>query len=520
MSAESRAHVTTAEGHPKRWQILPIMCTCLVLVVAGVSSLNIAIPSIVRALDASQTEQLWIVDAYALVFAGLLLPAGAIGDRYGRKGALLSGLSVFALASVAAAYANDPTQLIVARAAMGVGAAFVMPATLSIITAVFPPHERAKAIAIWAGFAGAGGSIGVIAGGALLEKFWWGSVFFIAVPIAGAAALMIAAVVPTSRDDDQRPLDPIGALLSIVGLGSLVYAIIEGGEVGWAEGATIGWFVAAAVFLTGFVRYELSRPDPMLDPHFFRSPRFTLGSFTLTMSFAVMFGMFFLITLFFQFVQGHSPLQAGLRNLPFAATMIVVAPRAPKIAARLGAHVSVATGLLLQAIGFVLLSQLRPDTDYWYIVIGLVLAAAGMGMLMPPSTDNIVSSLPSNKAGVGSAWNDTVREVGGALGIAVLGTLLATGYRDSLGGATDQLPPEAGDLFRDSIGGAYAVAGQLGDSPLVQPLLDTANSAFTDGLQVAFIVAAAIGVVNAAVTLAFYPRDDVERDSRRVATRQ
>jgi len=508
VTADPATTQLVATGHPRRWQILPIMCTCLVLVVAGVSSLNIAIPSIVRALDATQTQQLWIVDAYALVFAGLLLPAGALGDRYGRKGALLSGLAVFALASVAASYADTPNQLIVARGFMGVGAAFVMPATLSIITAVFPPHERAKAIAIWAGFAGAGGSIGVIAGGALLEMFWWGSVFFISVPIAALAAVMIAAVVPTSRDDEQRPLDPIGGLLSIMGLGALVYGIIEGGEAGWGEGSTIGSFVVAAVFLTWFVRYELTRPDAMLDPRFFRMPRFSIGSFTLTMSFAVMFGMFFLITLFFQFVQGHSPLQAGLRNLPFAAAMVVVAPRAPAIAARIGARYSIALGLMLQVVGFVVLSQIQPDTAYWQIVIGLVLAAAGMGLLMPPSTDNIVSSLPPNKAGVGSAWNDAVREVGGALGIAVLGTLLATGYRDSLGDSTAALPSEAAEAVRDSIGGAYAVAGQLGEAPVVGPLLETANSAFTDGLQIAFLVAATVGLVNAIVTLVFYPRDE------------
>ena len=491
-----------ATGHPQKWLILAIMCTCLILVVAGVSSLNIAIPSIIAELQPTNTETLWIVDGYALVFAGLLLPAGALGDRYGRKGALLVGLGIFIGGALWSAWSSDPATLIVARSSMGVGAALVMPATLSILIAVFPLRERGKAIAVWSGFAGAGGAIGIIGGGALLEAFWWGSVFLINVPIALIAAGLIAAVVPTSRDPENRPLDPIGALLSIAGLGSLVYAIIEGGEAGWGHGTTIGWFVAAAVLLTAWVAYELRATYPMLDPRLFKHRPFGLGSFTITISFTVMFGFFFLITQYFQFVKGHSPLSAGLRMLPFALTMIVVAPRSPALTARLGRRGAIVVGLLVESVGFVILATAGVDTSYGVIVFAIILLAAGMATLMPAGSEAIVSSLPPSKSGVGSAMNDTTREVGGALGIAVLGTLLANGYRSSIEGDTESLPPELAEVAEDGIGGAFRVAQETGALDIIEP----AKQAFVDGMSLAFIVAACIGVVAAAIIFVQYPR--------------
>ena len=411
------------EGHPRRQLILGILCLCLVLIVVSVSSLNVALPTIVRELEPSQSQQLWILDAYALVFAGLLLPAGALGDRFGRKGALLAGLSVFGLAAIVAAFSDAPNQLIALRAVMGAGAALVMPATLSIITVVFPPDERAKAIAIWSGFAGAGGAIGPITSGILLEYFWWGSVFFVNVPIVVLAFAAIAWIVPTSKDDEDRPLDPVGAILSVAGLFALLYGIIEGPEFGWTDPLVVLAFAGAAASLVGFVVYELRARHPMLDPRFFAIPRFGFGSLTITVAFLVMFGMFFLITLYLQFVQGYSALGAGIRTLPFAVTMIAVSPRSPDLAARFGARNVVSAGLAIQALGFVVVSFAQPDTSYALIAVGLVLMAGGMGLLMPPSTEAIVSSLPQSKAGVASAVNDTTREVGGAIGIALLGTI-------------------------------------------------------------------------------------------------
>lgn len=489
-------------GHPRKWLILAIMCTCLVLVVAGVSSLNIAIPSIIEDLEPTSRETLWIVDAYALVFAGLLLPAGALGDRYGRKGALIIGLAIFAAGAVWSAYSGSPTELIIARSSMGIGAALVMPATLSILIHVFPVSERGKAIAVWSGFAGAGGAIGIIGGGALLEAFWWGSVFFINVPIAALAAALIITMVPTSKDPDGHPLDGTGSLLSIAGLGALVYAIIEGGEIGWGSGTTIGWFIAAAVFLVGFVQWERTRKHPMLDPRLFKHRPFALGSFTVTISFVVMFGFFFIITQFFQFGQGHSPLQAGLRMLPFALTMIVVAPRSPKLSEALGKRGAIVVGLLVQAVGFTILTTVGLDTSYFVIVVSMMLLAAGMATLMPAGSEAIVSSLPPSKAGVGSAVNDTTREVGGALGIAVLGTLLSSGYRSGVEEAAAPLPEEARELAEDGIGGAFRVAQQTGDGALV----DAARDAFIDGMSLAFTAAAIIGVAAAAIIYARYPR--------------
>ena len=488
-------------GHPRKWLILAIMCTCLVLVVAGVSSLNIAIPSIIEDLEPTSRETLWIVDAYALVFAGLLLPAGALGDRYGRKGALLIGLAIFAAGAIWSAYSGSPTELIIARSSMGVGAAFVMPATLSILVHVFPVSERAKAIAVWSGFAGAGGAIGIIGGGSLLEAFWWGSVFFINVPIALLAAVLIATMVPTSKDPDGHPLDGPGSILSIAGLGALVYAIIEGGEIGWTSGTTIGWFVAAAVFLVGFVRWELSRRFPMLDPRLFRHRPFALGSFTITISFVVMFGFFFIITQYFQFGLGHSPIEAGVRMLPFVMTMIVVAPRSPKLVDAIGKRGAITAGLTVQAIGFAILATVGLDTSYPVVALAMIFLAAGMATLMPAGSEAIVSSLPPSKAGVGSAVNDTTREVGGALGIAVLGTLLSSGYRSGVEDAAAPLPEEARELAEDGIGGAFRVAQQTGDTGLV----DAARDAFIDGMSLAFTVAAVIGVVAGAIIYARYP---------------
>lgn len=491
-----------AVGHPDRWRILAIMCTCLVLVVAGVSSLNIAIPSIIDALRPTSTQTLWIVDSYALVFAGLLLPAGAIGDRYGRKGALLAGLAIFIGGALWSAWSDDPTMLITARGSMGIGAALIMPATLSIIVSVFSPADRGKAIAVWAGFAGAGGAIGIIGGGALLEAFWWGSVFFINVPIALIAMGLIAMMVPTSRDEGRTPLDPIGSVLSILGLGSLVYAIIEGGDKGWGAGITITMFIAAAVFLTAWTFWGRRATHPMLDPKLFKRIPFSMGSLTISAGFAVMFGMFFLITQYFQFVQGHSPLGAGVRNLPFALTMVVVSPRSPAVAERLGKRGAIAIGLVIQAIGFVLLALHDVDTSYWITALALVLMAAGMALLMPPASEAIISSLPPSKAGVGSAWNDSTREIGGALGIAVLGTVLASGYRSGVEPAAAGLPAEAAEAVTENIGAAFRVAETAG----LPELIDTAKQAFVDGMSNAFWASAVWGLVVAAIILVRYPR--------------
>lgn len=492
------------EAHPQRWPILAILNLSLVLIVASVSSLNLAIPSIQRALNATAAELVWINAAYALVFAGLLLPAGAIGDRYGRKPALVAGLGIFLVSALVATLSDSATELIVLRGVMGVGAALTMPATLSIITVVFPPEERAKAIAIWSGFAGAGGALGILASGLLLESFKWSSVFFINVPIAALALLLVVAIVPNSKDDEQRPLDPVGSALSVLGLVALVYGLIQGPEFGWTDPLVLGAFVVSVVALYAWVRVELAQRDPLLDPRLFEIPRFRMGSFTITSAFLVMFGMFFVLTQYLQFALDYSPLEAAVRTLPFAPAMILVAPRGPSLAARIGAGKTMALGMLLSTIGLVAFGFMTVDTPYLPIGIALVVAAGGMALVFPTATEAIVSSLPQNKAGVASAMNDATREVGGAIGIALLGTLLSSGYRSGLGDAADQLPADAAEVVEDNVGAALAIAAEVPDG---ESLAQAAREAFVDGMQLSMWSGAAVMLVSAAIVFRFYPRE-------------
>lgn len=500
---ETLTETEATAGHPRRWPILAVLNLSLILIVASVSSLNLAIPSIQRALNATASELVWINASYALVFAGLLLPAGAIGDRYGRKPALVAGLGIFLGAALLATLSEDPGQLIALRGLMGVGAALTMPATLSIITVIFPPAERAKAIAIWSGFAGAGGALGILASGLLLESFWWGSVFFVNVPIAGLALVLVVAMVPNSKDTEQRPLDPIGSVLSIVGLVALVYGLIQGPEFGWTDPLVVGAFVAAVLFLGAWVRVELTQRDPLLDPRLFTIRPFSIGSFTITTSFLVMFGMFFVLTQYLQFALGYTPLEAAVRTLPFAPAMILVAPRGPSVAAKIGPGRTMAIGMAVASAGLIGFGFMTTETAYAWIALAVVTAAAGMALVFPTATESIVSSLPENKAGVASAMNDTTREVGGAIGIALLGTLLSSGYRSGLGNATDGLPPEAAEAAEDNIGAALAVAAQ---SPDGTALADAARSAFVDGMQLAMWTGGGVMLVGALVVLRFFPR--------------
>ena len=501
----------SATGHPQRWTILAILNLSLILIVASVSSLNLAVPSIQRALNASASELVWINASYALVFAGLLLPAGALGDRYGRKPALIAGLGIFLTSALIATLSNDPGQLIVLRGAMGIGAALTMPATLSIITVIFPLEERAKAIAIWSGFAGAGGALGIVASGFLLESFWWGSVFFINVPIAALALVLVIAMVPNSKDDEERPLDPIGSALSIGGLISLVYGLIQGPEFGWSDPVVIGAFVASAVLLFAWIRVELAQKDPLLDPRLFRISRFRMGSFTITTAFLAMFGMFFVLTQYLQFVLDYTPLEAALRTLPFAPAMILVAPQGPRVAAAIGAGRTMALGMFISTIGLAAFGFMTTDTPYLPIGITIVIAASGMALVFPAATESIISSLPQNKAGVASAMNDATREVGGAIGIALLGTLLSSGYRSGLGSAADGLPADAAEAAEDNVGAALAVAGNL---PGGDALAAAARDAFVDGMQLAMWTGAAVMFVSAVIVFRFFPSRAAELERK------
>jgi len=483
----------------RRWAILATMCLSLVLIVATVSSVNVAIPALAGSeLRPSDTQILWIVDAYALVFAALLLPAGALGDRFGRKGALLIGLVIFAVASAVCAFMTNANALIACRAIMGIGAALIMPSTLSLLQSCFPRRERAKAIAMWAGFAGAGGAIGPILGGLLVGHFWYGSVFLVAAPIAAIAFVASAILAPNSREAVAHALDFRGAALSIAGFAALLAAIIEGPERGWTDPLVVGGFVVAVGCLVGFVLYEKRAEMPMLDMKFFNNRRFAMGSLGITVTFFAMFSMFFVLTQYLQYVKGYSPLSAGLRGLPFAVTMIAVSPRAPLIAQKIGAKKAVAGGMLSLVFGLLLLSRVSLDTPYWYVALCLVLAAYGVGSSMPSLSSGIVQSVPMDKAGVGSAVNDTTREVGGAIGIAVIGSVVNSIYRSNIGSSLAQLPAELQSLATDNIAKALAISGSL--EPQVGNEVRTAvQQAFVDGMHVALRLSALVVALGAVV---------------------
>ena len=484
--------------HERRWRILGVLCLSLVLIVAANSSLNVALPTLVRELDATQTQLQWIVDAYAIVFAGLLLPMGAVGDRVGRRRILQIGLLVFAVGAGAATVAPGPVQVIAARALMGVGAAMVMPATLSLLASSFPAAERPRAIAIWAGFAGAGGAIGPLLSGVLLESFWWGSVFLINLPIIALALGAGLVVLPESADEHHRRLDLVGGALSVVALSALLFGIIEGPERGWADPLTLAGFLVGLVAAAGFGIWERRVAEPMLDLSWFRDRRFTVGSATITLAFFGAFGVFFLATQYFQFVLGFSPLTAAFAQIPIALTLLVVAPRSSDLVDRHDHRRVVSTGLALMSGGVVGLSLLAtPDASYWPLLPALVLVGAGLALTTAPSTGLIIQSLPLDRAGVGSAVNDTVREVGAALGVAILGSIVAAGYSSGLD--TAGLGPEQAAIAEDSVGAAVQLARSAG----LDGLAADARASFAEAFRVAMAVGGAVALLAAGMVLRF-----------------
>lgn len=495
--------------YANRWKTLIVLCTSLLIVIVGNTVLNVALPTLQRpveagGLGASNTQVQWVVDAYALIFAGLLFTAAALGDRFGRKGALQAGLLVFAAGSVFGAVADSPGMLIAARGVMGVGAAFVMPSTLSILTNVFPARERAKAIALWAGISGGGSALGPLASGLLLKYFWWGSVFLINLPIIAVALIAGWMFVPKSKDSTASPLDPIGAVLSIIGLCALVYAIIEGPHYGWLSGSSIAWFTVAIVVLVAFCAWELRTRHPMLDLRLFQNPRFAVSSGGITLVFFAMFGTFFMITQYLQSVLGYTPLGAAVRLLPISFVMMAIAPQTPKIVARFGADKVGAFGLSLVGIGLVGVALFRVDTSYLQLVITMCVLAAGMASTMTPMTTQLMAAVPRDRAGMGSATNDTTRELGGALGVAVLGSLLAGQYSSAVAPAVSGLPEEAREAAEASVG---AVIGLHDAGVLPGSVVEIARDAFVDGLRLAAIIGAVVVLVSAIAVKRYLPAD-------------
>jgi EmrB/QacA subfamily drug resistance transporter len=489
----------------RRWWTLVVLNVSLFIIVMDNTILNVALPTLARDLDATGSQLQWIVDSYVLVFAGLLLCAGALGDRFGRRGALSAGLAIFGAGSAAAMMSGSASMLIAARGFMGIGGAFIMPATLSILTNVFTdPKERSKAIALWATVGGLAVAIGPIMGGWLLEHFSWSAVFAINIPVVAAALVAGRWLVPTSRDPHTPPLDIPGVIGSIVGLGSLVWAIISAGEHGWTAAGPLTGFAVAAVTLASFGAWERHTEHPMLDIGFFRNRRFSAASIGVMLGYFALFGAMFLLTQLLQFVLGYSPLEAGIRILPFALTMAVFATVSAKLVELFGTKVVVATGMGLLAGGLLWAASLGSGSSYRDYLPTMIVMGTGVALTWAPTTESIMGSLPPAKAGIGSAVNDTVREVGGALGVAVLGSVLASSYSSAVRPATAGLPDGAVDATTDSLGGALVAAQHIGGDAGAA-LLDTASTAWLHGFGVALTVAAAVAAAGAAVAGIWLP---------------
>lgn len=489
----------------RRWWALAVLNLSLFAIIMDNTILNVALPTLAKDLKASGSDLQWIVDAYVLVFAGLLLSAGALGDRFGRRGALSGGLVVFAGGSMFAMTVDSASMLIAARALMGVGGALIMPATLSILTNIFTdPKERAKAIAMWASVGGLAVALGPVVGGWLLEHFSWSAVFAINIPLAAIALAAGRFVVPTSRDPETPPLDVPGALVSIAALGSLVWALVSAGESGWTGAGPLTGFAVSAAATVAFILWERHTPHPILDISFFKNRRFTAASLAVMLGYFAMFGAMFLISQLLQFVLGYSALDAGIRLLPFALSMSVFATVSTKLVERLGTKVVVVAGMATFAAGLLWAAGVGAGGTYSDYLPAMLLMGTGVALTWAPTTESIMGSLPAAKAGVGSAVNDTVREVGGALGVAVLGSVLASQYASSVGSSTAALPPEAAHVAGNSIGGAVVVAQQIGGSAGTA-LLDVARNAYVDGFGVALTIAAVVALAGVVIAAAWLP---------------
>jgi EmrB/QacA subfamily drug resistance transporter len=497
--------------HRRRWAILVVLSCSLLVVMLDNSILNVAMKVIAQpaptGLGSTQSQLEWAVNSYTLVFAGLLFTAGLLGDRLGRKKVLLFGMLVFGAGSALSALSDSSGQLIAFRAVMGFGGAFILPATLAIIMNVFERDEQPKAIGIWTGVVGFALAAGPIAGGVLLQHFWWGSVFLVNVPIVVVALVAMVAIVPDSKDPRPGRLDPVGVLLSIAGLALLVYGIIKGGQLGdFTRPEAWTTILAGLAVLFGFVVYEARSDHPALDVTYFRNRRFSASVAAIGLVFFALMGVTFFSVFYNQSVRGYSVLQSGLLVLPLAASQMFFAPRARLVVNRFGARAVCATGLILTAVGFAGFLLLGQDTPIWVLEVLFFLMGTGMAHVMPPATVMIMSSLPREKAGSGSAVNNTFRQVGGAMGVAVLGSLLSTTYRSGIDGHLGVLPASDRHAAGESLQATLAVAERLGAAgrALVRP----ANDAFIHAMHITAIGSAAVALVGAVVVLAFLPGKD------------
>jgi EmrB/QacA subfamily drug resistance transporter len=504
------------EGLPpaERWLALAVLCVSLLMVTLDNTVLNVALPTLVRDLHATTTELQWIVDAYVIVFAGLLLVMGSLADRIGRKRVFLAGLAAFAAGSAWAAFSGSVGVLIAARASMGVGGAMMMPATLAIITDMFrDPAERQRAIGIWAGTTGLGVALGPIIGGLLLAHFWWGSVFLINVPIAVLGGACALPLIPDSKNPAALAPDLPGALLSIAGLGLVLWSLIEAPVRGWSSPLVIGAGAGGLAVLAVFVLWERASSHPMLNLRFFRRRRFSAAVGSVGLATFGLFGTLFVLTQFLQFVLGYSALEAGIRVLPAAGAIAVIAPLSTVLVRAVGTKITVAAGLLIIAGGLMQLSTASATTTFAGILPGLILLGVGAGLTIPAATESVMGSLPSGHTGVGSATNGAFLQTGGALGVAVIGSLLNTRYQDMMTStlAPYHVPHAVMETILGSVGGALAVAAHVG-GVLGAALGHLARSAFASGMDLGLTTGACVAAAGCLIALVALPSRDRSAD--------
>ena len=490
--------------YARRWKTLGVLSLSLVIIGLDNTILNVALPTLQDEFHASASKLQWMVDSYLLVFAGLLLVFGTLGDRFGRKLALQAGVSIFGLASLGALVADSADGVIAVRAAMGVGAALIMPATLSIIANVFGGAERGKAIAIWAALAAVGIGLGPLAGGLLLEWFDWWSVFLVNVPFAAAALLLGIRCVPESRDPRPGSFDLLGAALSTAGFSVLVYAIIEAPEQGWTSSLVLGSLAASVLLLGSFLWWERRTDEPMLDLGFFRSASFSVGTAAVSAAFFALLGGIFALTQYLQFAHGYSAIEAGALMSPIALGLMMGAGSSSKAVGRLGISRVVAAGLSGLATLLALTTLFEPDTGKLALAAWFFGLALAMGWIMAPATDAVVGAVAAAKSGVASATNTVARMVSGALGVAIVGSLVSSLYSNDVEGSLAGLPVQAQARAEDSVGAASAIAAQL-PTDAASGLLATTSDAFTQAMGTGLLVAAALAAATAVIVVRFLP---------------
>jgi len=492
----------------RRWWILAVLCLSVLLVTIDNTIVNVALPTLSRQLSATTSQLQWVVDAYTLTFAGLLLVAGNLGDRLGRRRVLQVGLVLFAVTSLAAVLAGSVDQLIAARAAMGAAAALIYPATLALLTNVFTSgRERATAIGIWSGVSGLAVALGPVSGGILLQHFSWGSIFLVNIPVALLALAAGWWLLPESRHAHEGRFDVAGAVLSVAAVTTLVWTLIEAPDQGWTSGATLGGFAVAASLLAVFVSWEVRRRSPLFDVRLFTNPRFSAASASIALAFFGLFGFIFMITQYFQAVRGYDTLRAGVATLPFAIVTGVMSPVAIVLMKRAGTKLVVASGLALMSAGFLVAAGSSVDSAYWgRVITAMSLMAAGLALTAGPSTDAIMGALPAARAGAGSAVNDTTREVGGTLGVAVVGSVLASLYGSHLADSLSRLglPQAVADAANQSVVAGLAVAERLPEA-VRGPATAAVKDAFIAGLSAGSVVAAVAAAVGAVAALLWLP---------------